>query len=286
MKISYKWPTVSKSNGAQQAILTNRKTEEKVSTSEQTLGIGIAAVVFYYMSLVYIYGSSIVKINEIDGMKSFWTFIKSCIKDGSIFHLNTLSSSLQNAERIGTTVCLVLFLALLQGLFSYQNVYSDDPKRAPIIAFNYLIVLCWFLFLYIFPYKQVANGIKKTSKSHLFLAFCVLASIIINCFLLGNLYGEYYEENDVKSLTDIGYALVALAVFSGLTMLVNIDSISNYGKKLGFTRLGFFSHEAVAYSEMCCLILYGIFMILFIQFPPLPSAQLSCVMVPNTSTST
>src|SRR6185369_9902638 len=103
-------------------------------------------------------------------------------------------------------------------------IYTSDPKRAPIIAFNYVIVLCWFLFLYIFPSKDVGKGVQKISLAHLFLAFCVLASIIINSFLLSDLYSEYYEEKDTKPLSGIGYALVSLIVLAGLTMIFSTDN--------------------------------------------------------------
>lgn len=278
MKFSYKWPSIS-SNTPQQAIFTNKKTNKEVHTSNETLSIGIATALFYFFTIIYIYVSGAINNNSIPfSINSPKEFISSMmgvkeavvksIKDLSIFNLNTLSSSFKGSERIGTTVCLMIFLALLQTLFSYQNIYSNDIKRAPVIAFNYVIILCWFLFLYIFPSKMIGKQ-EKSSKAHLFLAICALVSIIINCFLLANLYSEYFDEKTIEPLSGIGYALVAFLLFSGITMICNVH--------IG----GHLAHEAVAYSEMICLILFGIFLILFTQFPPLPSDQLSCVMIPS-----
>lgn len=285
LKFHYKWPTAS-TKSAQHAILTNQKTGQEALPSNETLGIGIATIIFYFMTFLYIYGSGAINNNNvlsdsettIDSLKKIGNALWDSVKIGfsrkafdensnSIFNLNTLSSSFKGSERIGTTVCLVIFLALLQGVFAYQNIYGTDLKKSTIVAFNYFVVLCWLLFLYIFPSRKKGG----TSMTHLFLAICVLVCIIINCFLISNLYLDYFDSKSLEPLSGIGYTLVAVILFSGMTMITN----------------GYFhthlTHELVAYSEMACLVLFGIFLIIFIQFPPLPTAQLSCSMIPSPS---
>jgi hypothetical protein len=270
MKIPYKWPNISQTSG-QQTLFMNKKTKQEVSTNDQTLGIGIATIIFYFLMIFYIYISGAINQN---GIKTFSDFLDK-IKDFRPSKLNTLSSSFEFSEKIGTTICLIVFLALLQGIFSFQNIYSNDFKRAPIIAFNYVIILCWLLFMFIFPSK-IVNSTIKTSSIHFFLAFCVLTAIIINCFLVSNLYSEYFELKDLEPLNGIGYALVGLVLFAGITMIFNtLSDIDKFNWILKYT------HSGVAYAELCCLILFGVFMVIFIQLPPLPSdQQLSCVMVP------
>jgi hypothetical protein len=265
---SYKWPTIKQGSNVQQALL-NKQTQQEVETSPQTLGIGITTVIFYFLTFIYIYGSGAINNNNITSFESFKNKVITSIKDLTIFNLNTLSSSFEKSERIGTTMCLIVFLALLQSLFSYQNIYSNDMKRAPIVAFNYVIILCWLLFLYIFPSNKDSKG-TKTSIGHLLLAICVLISVIINCFLVANLYSDYFSQSDIEPLTGIGYALVLVALVSGIGMMFN--------GKYNTT----FTHSFVAYTEMGCLVLFGIFLIIFIQFPPLPSDQLSCVLIPHS----
>ncbi len=262
MKFNYKWPIVSNTT-AQQAIL-NKQTNQEVSTSTQTLGIGITTVIFYFITIFYIYSSGAINKQKIP-LNNVMNETISAFKNRSIFYLNTFSGSCQNTEKIGTTVLLVIFLALLQGLFSSQNISGSDMKRATIVAFNYVIVLCWLLFLYIFPDKN-------TSTQHLILAIFVLVSLIINCFLIANLYNDYFDEKTIEPLVAISYTMVSFAGIAGGFMLLN----AYFNNSLKYLN----THTAVAYTEMSCLILFGIFMIIFIQFPPLPTNQLSCVMIP------
>jgi len=290
MKFTYKWPSVSTQPVAQQALLINKKTHQEASPTQQTLAVGTVCAIVYFFTLLYIYGSALVNEfmhkKNINNTSIFSEFKKAPLlffkgKYDTAFPLNTLSSSFEDSERIGTTICVIIFLATLQGFFSCQNIYSTDPKRAIIIAFNYLIVLCWLLFLYIFPYKK---GTKKPSNAHSFLAFCILSALIINCFLIINLYTEFFDEYALSPLSGITYAIVGFAVFAVVVMILN--NYSTTPVKSSFISFKF-THPAVAMCEMACLVLFGVFLIIFTQYPPIPSDQLSCVMIPNPeSTST
>ena len=139
--------------------------------------------------------------------------------------------------------------------------------------------MCWLLFLFIFPYTKVTVGTKEqllTSKTHSFLAFCVLAALIINCFLIVNLYDEFFDQDALAPLSGIGYAIVAAAGFAVVVMIIN-----NFSSDSAFK----YTHSMVALCEMACLVLFGVFMIMFTQYPPIPSDQLSCVMIPFPSPS-
>ena len=289
MKVNYKWPIIQNQNNQinqqilvnnqiNQQILVNKKSGQEVLVSNQSIEIGTATIVFYFLNFFYIYGSAL--FNEFISKKKVSSFFTEFKKNpGGFFKLNTLSTSFEESNKVGTTIVIIIFMALLQGLFSSQNIYSTDPKCSSIIAFNYLIVLCWLLLMFIFPYKSVGN-IKQTSWSHAFVAFCILLSLIINCFLIVNLYSEYFDDMSIKPLIQIGYAIVGASIFSILSMVANAAS--------DITSLDFLfskTHLLVALSELLCIILYGVFLILFIKFPPIPNASLSCILVPNSSPS-
>ncbi len=286
MKFNYKWPTAGVQD-VQQQILVNKKSGQEVNTSDQTIAIGSATIVFYFLTLTYIYGSALfnqfVAAKHIDISGSVYNVFKTFTgqfknEPSTFFRLNTLSASFEHSEKIGTTLFVVIFMALLQALFSYQNIYSTDPKRSPIIAFNYIIILCWLLFMFIFPSRTVGK-LQLTSWPHTFLAFCVLLSLIINCFLIANLYSDYFDEKAIEPLTGIGYAIIGAAIFALISMMFN--AISDW-----YPTIYKWTHSWVALAEILCLVLYGIFMIMFIQFPPVPDGRLSCVLVPESNSLT
>lgn len=269
MKVEYKWPIVKNKthvqNNLNQAALINQKTGNIVENSKQTTAVGTTTVIFYLLMLLYIYITG--ALSDTGNIKSdFLGILLNSIKNGKFLKLNTLSISLQHSERIGTTILLVCFLATLQTLFASQNMYIGDDKRSLIVAFNYIIVLCWLLFLYIFPSKTIGKK-ETTSTAHAFLVFCIMLSIIINSFLIIDLYSVYYDAKSLESLKIITYIIVFFCILCGLVML--------------FTNIftNFMESIMIAYFELICLILFGIFLIIFIQFPPLPSNELSCVMV-------
>lgn len=282
-KMNYKWPSVSSESRdikerVQQAIsIVNKKTNQMVSTTPETIGIGSACIVFYFLTLLYIYGSAvIIKSKILKKNKSIFAFFKEfkMLKGKEKPTLNTLSTSFEYSERIGTTVCLIIFLALLQGLFSSQNIYSTDPRRASIIAFNYIIVMCWLLFLYIFPSVKVEK-VAHISHIHFLLACCVLGSLIINCFLVIDLYSDYFDDKSIEPLKVASYVIVGAAVIAAISMGINFKVWTS------FPSLGSWTSFAVAACELICLIFFGIFLILFIQYPPVPDEKLSCILVPS-----
>lgn len=253
--MKYKWPILNLQQlQPQQAI--SKTTGKDILPTQETINIGITTIFFYFFMLFYIYITALGKPSELFN------------KLGSFYNINTLSTSLEKSEKNGTIIFIMLFLALLQGLFSSQGIYSNDPKRAPIIAFNYVIFLCWLLFLFIFPYKKIGNT-QKTSIPHIFLAICVLLSLIINSFLISNVYSDYYEETSIMSLYGITYLLIGLSIAA--IIIIFLGGITHFNPI--YISLG------VAYAELACLITFGIFLCVFIQFPALPNNKLDCVMV-------
>ena len=120
MKFNYKWPSISTQQpGAQQIILTNKQTKQEASPTQETLAVGIVCVVVYFFTLLYIYGSALVNefikkkgIKTVSGffsefMNSPLTFFKG--KYDTVFPLNTLSSSFEDSERVGTIVLVMVF---------------------------------------------------------------------------------------------------------------------------------------------------------------------------------
>jgi hypothetical protein len=274
MEFNYKWPTTNKQGDKQQILLVDKRSQQELSTSDKTLGIGISAVIFYFFTLLYVYVTAVMgqaRANKSTADITYYGLFKN-LGFNSILNLNTLSTSFQYSEKIGTSICILVCLALLQGIFAFQNIYATDVNGGTIIAFNYIIIMCWLLFLFVFPRNE-----KGLSHSHLAVAFCMLASLIINCFLVVMLYREYFDDNSIKPLSDISYILVGFLLANILVMGLSMIKESSYPIIGQLHKLG----RLVPWTELVSLILFGVFLILFIQFPPLPNAHLSCTMVPN-----
>jgi hypothetical protein len=240
----YKWEVAdnrqNKQNkqGTNQALYVNKKNEQ-VESSEQSISIGIATSVVYTLMLAYIYGTA---------------FRKS-------IQFNTFSLSFEKCEKVGTTVLLIVFLALLQGLFASQGMYTKaDMKKSLIIAFNYVIITCWLLFMFVFPMHD-----GKVSLLHSFIAFFVIFCVIINCWLTYALYDEYFTKKDLESMLYSNAIMTALAVIAGIFMITHYF----YRSSIKF----------VAIFELLTLLSYISFNTVFMNLPPIPDATLSCTII-------
>jgi hypothetical protein len=236
----YKWEVVSGQSGRNpsQALYTNKKNEQ-VETSEQSVSIGIATSVVYALMLAYIYGTALRKS----------------------IRFNTFSLSFEKCEKVGTTVLLIIFLALLQGLFASQGMYTKtDMKKTLIIAFNYVIIMCWLLFMFVFP---MYGG--KVSLFHSFIAFFVIFCVIINCWLTYTLYDEYFVKKDLEPMFYSNVVMTVLAVIAGIFMITHYF----YRSSIKF----------VAIFELLTLLSYISFNTVFMNLPPIPDATLSCKIV-------
>jgi hypothetical protein len=244
--MKYKWPKADNQQLKQQLKqqILNKKTEEDVDVKVESLGTGIASVIMYFCSIFFIYISAI----KNDSWK---------------FKLNTLSYSLEKSNKSIVILLLMIFLALLQIFFSFQNIDVKNPKRAPVVAFNFVIITCILLLTVIF-----SNEKKKVVISHFMIAFCTIIALIINCFLISLTYEDYFFKKDIEPLNIISYIIFGVASIAGLLMLWGI-------KNGGFT---IFLSKGIAFFELVCLILFGIFIILLVQYPPLPNDELSCVL--------
>lgn len=242
-KFNYKWPILNKQQNSlspvQNISLITKDTNKVISTNDKVLAVGIPTLFFYYIMMGYIY---------ITGMGEKWK-------------LNTLSDSIQNCEKKGSTTLIIIFMALFLSLFAYQNLYGTDSKKAIIIAFNYIFTGCLILFMF-FPPKE--NG--KKLKFHGVLAFLVLLSYITNSFLIVNVYKDYYKDEEVLPLVIIGYIIAICSVIAMLIMLYHAFGGSD---------------KLVAIIEFICIAIFGAYLAIFIQFPPIPNVDLSCVMIPK-----
>ncbi len=274
MTISYKWPIVENQDEdpnftlVNQYSLVNKETNKVVKNSKQTLDVGISTVVMCSLAFSVIYGTGWYNQRELAKINS----------QNSI--LNTLSNSIQYANKNLTIIFLIIFLGLLQGLFSCQNIYSDDPQKAVINVLNYIIIICWLLFMFIWPASPNSTSTPgnisemKISKLHIALAIIVLASIIANCFLIRSLYLQFYKQEDLKILESVCWSLVVCSVVAGLSMFAN-TVVSTYGS-IFLQRI---THGCIAFSELGCIIIFIVFIGIFMNLPALPNqTQLSCVM--------
>jgi len=266
--MKYKWPIEQSSKYGNKYIqqgLINKATGQEIDNSEKATIVGSVTVVVYFLTISYIYISALFMQNNLTGSNLTISNLISAIKSNKFFTFNTLSTSIEFSGKVGTTIFLIVFFALIQSLYFYQNIYTTDDKRATIIAFNYIMILCWLLLMFIFSSKTVPGGKKISSKLHFSLAFCIIFGICLNAFLLDDIYSVYFDTQLLKS---IGYSMVCLAILSFFAMILNFN----------LTRFEYFTHLAVAITEMTCLILFGVFLIIFITYPPIPDANLECVM--------
>jgi hypothetical protein len=237
--MKYKWPMENnKSRSAQSALFTTRKDEE-IESSEQSLSIGISTSVIYILTLSYIYITAVRKK----------------------YDFNTFSISFENCEKIGTTIFLIVFLALLQGLFASQGIYTKtDTKKAIIIAFNYIIILCWILFMFVFPKYG-----DRISMLHSFIAFFVIFCFVANCWLTYALYNEYFNKEDTNAMLYSNIIMSILAIVAGFFMATHYFLNT--------------SIKFVAFFEFITLFSYVIFNTVFMMLPPIPDANLVCKIV-------
>lgn len=238
--MKYKWPVDKPSvgNKSQGAMYVSKKNEE-IETSQQSLSIGISSCVIYLLMLSYIYITAIRKK----------------------YDFNTFSVSFENCERVGTTILIIVFLAVLQGLFASQGMYSrTDTKKAIIITFNYIIIMCWILLMFVFPKYN-----DKISVLHSFITFFVIFCVIVNCWLTYTLYNEYFNLEDTNAMLYANIIMTVLAIIAGIFMFTH----------------GMFSTSIkyVAFFEFITLFSYVIFNTVFMLMPPIPNVDLVCKMV-------
>jgi hypothetical protein len=280
MKVSYKWPITSNAlPSEQQALFVSKTNNNQVSTSANP--VGIATVVCYFITLLYIYGSSWAKMHKDIFPNVFKRFIKEGEQITEPIYIHTLSDSFQHCEKRVTTILVLLLLALLTGLYTSQNLSdTNSPMRNAVIAMNYLIFLTWFLFFFIWP----------AEKAHMPIAFITLMAVILNASFVMILYEEYFSGDVINSVRDITYVIIAFALFAMLVMAISsfinegFGNIvqkfkgTNFGEKFAKFKLG---TQFIAICEILCLISFGIFMVYIIQLPPLPPVgSLSCSMAP------
>ncbi len=214
--------------------LFSYKENRVIENSQDSTIIGYVSCVFYILLIAYIY---------ISGMNRL--------------QLNTFSTSFQNCEKIGSTIFLFIFLGLLQGLFAAQGFYKKDIINIIILVLNYIIILCWVLFMFVFPYTKDGN----ISKTHSLIAAFVILIMTINCWLTYDRYSQYYK--DLDNLFSINVVLTLLAGLAGFFMITH----------------GIFktSIKYVAFFELITLLIFVLFLVFFTQLPVIPSEELKCV---------
>lgn len=325
MSISYKWPTKVKLQtnppGVQQALFVENRTKQQVQTTTQdtTMQLGIATVCMYFVTLFWIYGTSYARTSDFRP----WTWLRSLLNwiaemkfNGKVYGvsdalnklttdeytvLHTLSDSFQHCSKPMTAIFAFTLIGLLTSLYLSQNFGDiEDSKRIiPIIA-NFLILLTWVLFFYIYPGRD----------AHIPIAFVCLAATLINAYLVMYLYVEYYTGDLIDSLTTLSWVIIGFSLFSAIVMIASNTTNNRWngfewtkkraeGIKVG---TGWFQSkdwvewrkimlikfnigtQLIAISEALVLIAFGAFLIIVTQMPPLPPADsLECTITPGTN---
>jgi len=246
-----KWPIVSRpkiQNAFFRHVDEDNLKISPIETSNETIAIGCSTAVVYLLLYLYIYYTAYIVMRDEKISRNLIT---------------TASESFQYCEKIGTTVLIILFLGLLQGLFSKQNFYKNDNRRISIIAVNYVIVMCWILFFFIWPDKN-----KEYNKPHFILAFIVLILVIYNAVVITDIYTDCYNRDDLNDIYIICYIIIGAFCFCILSVIIHFVCIH-------FKITGILSATSsfVALCEICCLFLFGIFLIFFSILPPLLNRQ-------------
>ena len=243
----YKYPILLENKYKQinQALpRINNENFEYATLEAQYLSMTTSIVII--ITLMYIYWTS----------RKYLTFN---IKKNS--NTYTFSEALEKSEKIGTISLMILFLALLQTLFTVQNFNGTDMERSSIVGVNYLIILGMLLLFYIGPNKHIGHGI---------IAIILTTVIVYSTSMINVLYHKYYKSEYLLNINILSN--IILYVYAGLSIVFIIFAGSRFS--------GYFYvsvHHILGISEFLLLFLYAIFIACMGQLPRILSdTDLSC----------
>ncbi len=245
MKLKYP-VVVEDTPGVQQLLVRKNNSDLEQPTNESQI-IAIMSSVALVLSVLYMYYTSRSKL-------------QFTLKNGSNSY--TFSEAAEHSEKIGSIIFIILFLALLQCLFTIQNFNRYNFERASLVAVNYIVVLGLVLLFYIRSNKYLGHG---------FVAVILTITIVYTSSMVNVLYHRFYTDDSLQSLNIISY--IILAFFCFLIVVFILFAVSRFSG-----RYYVIVHHILAISELSLLGLYAIFICYFGQLPKLMSDdELSCV---------
>lgn len=226
-------------------ISTGSKTD--VVIKEHVSEIGIIMCIVYFLTIFYLYLSSIPYLKFPDTM--------------------TLSHSLKYSEKIGSIIFLVLFVCLLISLFTIDKGFitpnSSELKKS-LVFMSFAMLICFLLMFIITPSKRNNSQMKY----HALLAFIILVYIIYSSFSYVLVYKEIYESNEIINILEgISYGILAFGLCMFLLFGVILVGPSRLYGPLSF---------CIALCEICILLLYGSILSIITTMPKLIDLQLNC----------
>jgi hypothetical protein len=174
----------------------------------------------------------------------------------------TFSEAVENSEKIGSVILIILFLAFLQSLFTIQNFNRNNFERASLVVVNYIVVLGILLLFYIGPSKYVGHG---------FIALVLTTTILYTSAMINILYHRFYTDDSLYELNTITYTIVAFFIL--LVLVFGVFAVTRFSGNYYII-----VHHILSISELGFLFLYSIFIIYFGQMPKLMAdSELSCI---------
>ncbi len=242
--MALKYPLTNYTNKQHNLTRQNDNSIEKPTDKSQIFGI--CAGVFLIVSILYMYYTSRKKLRlKITNNSSSYTF----------------SEAIENAEKIGSVILIVIFLAFLQGLFTIQNFNGVDFERVSLICVNYVVILGILLLFYVGPNKHMGHGL---------IALILTLTVVYSSSMINVLYHRYYTADSLYNLNLINYIIIAVFVLLIVVFVVFILS-RHTGKYYVVV------HHLLSICELLLLLLYAVFLIFFGQLPKLMSdSDLQC----------
>jgi hypothetical protein len=235
---------VSEKPQQQQLRSLARNTGTIEYSTDISKGLGISTAVILFISILYMYGTS-----------KYQNKIRFNIKNGSPTY--TFSEAVENTEKIGATVIIITFLALLQSLFTAQNFNTKDFKRLSLVVVNYLVVLGLLLLFFVVPKKRLGHGL---------VSLILIINIVYTAGLVDSLYHQYYTDESLKNLDLVSYAIYI--IFAILLTVFFTFAITNY---FNMNWLYVPVHHLIGSFELMLLFAYGVFIVYFGFLPPIRS---------------
>jgi hypothetical protein len=232
---------------------------DSVKSSNDAKIIGSLAVIFYFMSFLWIYGSSWFNYD-----------ITLTLKDSKGF---TLSEAFDHSEKIGSTTLLVIMTSLLIGLLIEQGfiegsqsvAYSELRYSLVIITF---VILASFLLLFWVPISK-KNIIQMSS--HGFVAFLILFFALFSSYVYYTSYKEFIESDLVSSIEYLTYSICILILIIVISLFVGFSNPK--WEKI--------TSSFIAGAEIIYIIVYGVILSLFTQLPSISALNFEKICISN-----
>jgi hypothetical protein len=238
-----------KSNQGAQSAFINKKSSELIQTKDNSKYLCIATLISYILTFSYIYGSATYR------GKLKWVKITEKTS-------YTMSEAVQHSEKIGSTILIILTLALLQGYFASLNFYNVKEKNLlskciSVEVVTYLTLTAWILLFFVNREKTYGHGI---------VAFVFSTSVLFYSVMLKSIYNDVYiDEPGTNVLGNIDIISYFVMVAYAIVLFFFILNIVIKDKKFTIVKDYF-----IGTFEIVCIVSFLVFFGMLAELPPLP----------------